>query len=301
MSERARCARFFSDALEMHHFFGLRRWDVLFYSNRNAFKGACFTNFSWIIAMMKYVLVFLLGALLSGSGVFAFMYYQTRSITTRSGTHEQSVMKESVTKRLDGLYRDMGDRLAAFAREVANDQLFSLRLLVENNPSAQEVTGKAGQFLKPMGFALLDIVDSTYTILSSAEFAASAGNSIAEKAALLSEAPVVIADRVMGREVLTLQALSSFRIAESIQFHAVGGIIIDEEWLASLAPQYGVKILLKKGSTVMGMEGIRTISEITGGTIIINDRKYAAASIPLPYAGGDEAPVLIALLVAHDR
>ncbi|MBN2036229.1 MAG: hypothetical protein JW768_05765 [Chitinispirillaceae bacterium] len=251
--------------------------------------------------MMRYVLVFLLGALLSGAGVYTFISYRATSSAALFKTNEQAVMKESVEKRMHELHRDIGARLAAFSREVATDQVFSLRLLAEKNPSAQEVTGKAVQFLKPMGFSLLDIVDSSYTILSSAEFTASAGNSMAEKALQLSESPVVIVDRVMGKEVITLQARHRFTIAESIPFHVCGGIIIDEEWLAGLAPHYGIRVLLKKGSTVMGMEGIRTISEITDGTIIINDKKYAAVSIPLPYAGDDEAPVLIALLLANDR
>jgi hypothetical protein len=122
------------------------------------------------------------------------------------------------------------------------------------------------------------------------------GNSVASKGELLSDEPVVLIDRIMGGEVLSFQAKCSFTIAESITFCAMGGVVIDEKWLKRLSPREGVTVLLKQGATVLGLNNVKTISEVKEGKVIINDKEYAAVEIPLPHAGSAEAPSLIAVL-----
>jgi hypothetical protein len=245
---------------------------------------------------MKYVLIFLLGFMLGGAGVYLFMSRQPKNVGTSVDTAELAVLKTSVEQRLKETTVDIKTRLSAFCKEVAGDQVFSLRLLVEANPTAPEVTNKATQFLKPMGFSLLEIADSGYTLISCGQFPASVGNSVASKGELLTGEPVVLADRVMGAEVLSFQAKCAFTIAESIPFYAMGGLVIDKEWLKRLSPREGVTVLLKQGATVLGLDNVKTISSVKEGKIIINDREYAAADIPLPHADGTEAPILIAVL-----
>jgi hypothetical protein len=245
---------------------------------------------------MKYVWVFLLGILLGGAGVYLFMPRQPKNVAACIDASELAVMKKSVEQRLKETTADIKTRLSAFCREVAGDQLFSLKLLVEGNPTAPEVTNKATQFLKPMGFSLLEIADSGYALISCGQFPASVGNSVASKGELLSDEPVVLTDRIMGGEVLSFQAKCSFTIAESITFCAMGGVVIDEKWLKRLSPREGVTVLLKQGATVLGLNNVKTISEVKEGKVIINDKEYAAAEIPLPHAQSAEAPSLIAVL-----
>jgi hypothetical protein len=201
--------------------------------------------------------------------------------------------KEEVSKRLRELSDDIGARLSAFASEVAGDQLFSLRLLAESNRSAPEVTAKAGQFIKPMGFSVLTILDSASFILSSGDFPASAGNSALQKAVLLADQPKFIVDHIMGKSVLTLQAKRTIRIVDSIPFFVLGGIVIDDTVLARISPREGVVVLLKQGSVVTGMPGVKTITDVKDEKIVINDKEYGAFQVPLPFAGEGEAPVFI--------
>ena len=245
---------------------------------------------------MKYVLIFLLGILVGGAGVYVFMPRQPKNVGASVDTSELAVLKTSVEQCLMETTADIQTRLSAFCKEVAGDQVFSLRLLVENNPTAPEVTNKATQFLKPMGFSLLEIADSGYRLISCGQFPASVGNSVASKGEILSDEPVVLTDRVMAGEVLSFQAKCSFTIAESINFYAMGGVVIDEKWLKRLSPREGVTVLLKQGATVLGLDNVKTISEVKEGKVIINDKEYAAVEIPLPHAQNEEAPSLIAVL-----
>lgn len=209
---------------------------------------------------------------------------------------ELAFCKEEVSKRLRELSDNIGARLSAFASEVAGDQLFSLRLLAENNRSAPEVTAKAGQFIKPMGFSVLTILDSASLILSSGDFPASAGNSALQKAALLGDEPKFIVDHISGKGVLTLQAKRAIRIVDSIPFYILGGIAIDDTVLARLSPREGVIVLLKQGGAIAGMPDVKTITEVKDDKIVINDKEYGAFQVPLPFAGGGEAPVLIVIV-----
>jgi hypothetical protein len=113
---------------------------------------------------------------------------------------ELSVCNQEVSKRFREMTDDVATRLSAFASEVAADQLFSLRLLAEGNRSAPEVTAKAGQFMSPMGFSVLTILDSASIIISSGDFPASTGNNALQKASLLTPEPKIIADQILGKK-----------------------------------------------------------------------------------------------------
>jgi len=238
----------------------------------------------------------IISALMAGAIPVCIMCNQPKPQTTVCSSGEVAVCAAEVSKRLAEISEDISTRLSAFAAEVASDQLFSLRLLAENNRSADEVAGKAGQFIKPMGFSLLTIIDSASDILSSGDFPASAGNSALQKAALLSGEPKVIVDQVRGKNVVTLQAKKSISIVDGIPFYALGGVVIDDAFLARLTSRRGVTVLLKQGNAVMGMEDVKTISDVTGGKIVINNKEYGAGRIDLPFAGEGDAPGLIVIV-----
>jgi len=186
----------------------------------------------------------------------------------------------------------LSDQLSAFSRVVAADREFSMKPLVENNRSAPEITEIASRFMEPMGLSMLEIADSQHVLLSCGQFPANAGTSTADKEALLNDKGVFIEDNVKGQKILTLQALIRFKILDA-GFYCTGGQVVDENFVSRMSPGNGIRLLLKQGQKVMGMENVESISDVKDSTIIINNKTYQAMSIALPFAGPGDAPVCI--------
>ena len=102
--------------------------------------------------MKKHLLPFCLGFIIAGFLVFLIMHHRSRQGSVVSAAGELISARQSVEKGLRDISQEIAGRLAAFGREIAADQLFALRLIAEDNPSAPEVAGKAGAFMRPMGF-----------------------------------------------------------------------------------------------------------------------------------------------------
>jgi hypothetical protein len=248
--------------------------------------------------MKKNTVVFIAGFILSGLIVFFVMRYQARQGSEVWAAGELMGVRQSVEKRLADLSQDITTRLAAFAEGAASDQLFALRLMAENNPSAPEVAGKAGEFMAPMGFAFLSIVDSSGTILSSGHFPSSRGDRMRDSAfSRLSDEPKLVEDlSAAGEKTLSLQARRPFVVADSITFFALGGAAVDDALLARLSPLPGVTVLLRRGGQVAGMDNVKTISEVKDGAVLINGARYPAFTIAPAYAGEGDAPELIVVM-----
>jgi len=243
---------------------------------------------------MKFIIP-ILTALLAGGGVFYYMYKQHIEQTQQWEIQELENTTQAVKERFNEISMEVEKRLHAFAQTVADDRSFSLKLLVDNDRSAQEVTDVAPRFMKPMGFSFLEITDASHIILSSGHFPASVGNSVMEKAGFLSDTPVVINDVFRGTPIMSLQARKRFTIVD-VPFYVQGGMAFDDSFMEKLSPREGVRVFLKHGNEMIGWDNIRSISEVNNNTIIINDKEYSAASLPLGYAGDDGAPVLIVVL-----
>ncbi|KMQ49674.1 hypothetical protein CHISP_3424 [Chitinispirillum alkaliphilum] len=226
------------------------------------------------------------------------VYYYFNSFQSDSTAHCREIELQSayqfVSHRIEQKKSEISTRLIHFAEAVAADREFSLTLLAHNDPSAPAVSRAALRFKKPMGFSVLEIADSASTILSSGHFPANAGNSAQSKAEQLGRTVSVVKDNIMGNEFLTLQARHDFTIAD-FPFKVMGGIVIDETFLNSLSPDTDVKLLLKNGNRVSGME-VRSISEIRDGIIILNDTEYHARSIPLNCSEGSTVCELIVVI-----
>jgi hypothetical protein len=186
----------------------------------------------------------------------------------------------------------LSDQLSAFSRVVAADREFSMKLLVENNRSAPEVTEAAPRFMEPMGLSMLEIADSQHVLLSCGQFPANTGTSVADKEALLNEKGVFIDDNVKGQKVLTLQANVRFKILDA-GFYCTGGLVVDENFVSRMSPGNGFRLLLKQGQKVMGMDNVESISDVKDSTIIINNKTYQAMSFALPFAGQGDPPSCI--------
>lgn len=204
-------------------------------------------------------------------------------------------MESMVQKQLDDLSSGIVGQLDAFAQTVAANRNFSLRILVENNPSSADITGMAVQFMQPMGFSALEIADKSAHILSCGHFPARSGSDCREKATALNATPELYTENIMGTAVLTLQAKSNFSIA-NIPFSVMGGVTLNRALLQRLAPRTDVTLLLKNGESYIGMDDIHAISAITNNTIIINDKKYLATSIMLPTGRPSEKQELLIVI-----
>jgi len=203
-----------------------------------------------------------------------------------------SAMKQVAQRFIHFQSGKLADQLAAFSKVVVADRDFSMKLLVENNRSAPEVTDFTLRYMEPMGFSLLEITDSQHVLLSCGQFPASAGTSIAEKAARLSDQAQFVNDMVKGQPALTLQMEKRFKILDSV-LYCSGGILVDERFIAALPLANGYKAIIRQGGVVIGSGAHESVSARTDSTITINDTTYRAATIALPFSGGGDTAVLV--------
>lgn len=194
------------------------------------------------------------------------------------------LMAESyVKKQLQLIENSIKTRLSAFATTIESDRNFSMKYFFENDRSSPDVVDIAGRYMKPMGFDVLKIVSGEAVIVSSGHFPASTGIGVSNQVRSVLSKPIIVDENTMGKEILTFQAKKEFRIADSL-FYCVGGIEIDQQFFEELTPMNNVKVFMKHGNEYIGMDGIRSISEIKDNKLIVNDKEYLAASIPVDCA-----------------
>jgi len=200
-----------------------------------------------------------------------------------------------VESRLGEIFTSLEEQVKRFAATVGVDRDFSMKLLVERDRSAAEVTDVAATFMGPMGLSILQIVDSQETILSSGHFPASAGNSLEEKLGSMTKNPSFLYENIGSESKLTLQSRVSFAI-EGLPLEAVGGLRVDNRFLLSLCPLKESILLLKTGTSYAGSITVNSISEVKDRTIIVNDKAYMVDSIALPFSGEGAPPNLLVLV-----
>jgi hypothetical protein len=206
---------------------------------------------------------------------------------------ELAFVKQAVEQQINSQMDCIARQIAGFSAVVAGDRDFSMKLIVEKEKSAPEVTEIAQRYLAPMALSILSITDSQYVLLSCGHFPANAG-SVFESASILGDKPAFIMDNVKGATVLTLQSKVRFKILDAV-FFACGGMTADKDFLARLTCWPGYSILIKQGTTVLGMEKVESISDIKDSTILLNNVRYPVAAIALPFAGTGDAPLCIVM------
>jgi hypothetical protein len=204
--------------------------------------------------------------------------------------------RQAMEREIADMSQQLVERLSAFGAVVSKDRDFSMKLLVEHDSSAPEVTEIASRYMTAMGLQVLDVTNDRYTVLSSGHFPARAGVSAAGKAERVGPEAVFLVDDLKGMPVLTLQAKTEFRCA-GVPFYCMGGIVADSAFLRRLTPRNGVRVLLKRGSSVTGLDSVTTMSEIKDSAILINDKRYLAASLPLRTAENDMETTEIIIVV----
>lgn len=245
---------------------------------------------------MRAVLTHAAAILAGAAMMFAISKGRVTQLHRKHGAVRLVDARQTTGKCLQDYQARLSRRLRAFAAQVAADRGFSMKLLVEQQRSASEVSEIASRFMGPMGFSLLEVTDSSFRLLSSGHFPASVGKSAARKAEMLEEQPVFVMDNIRGRKVLTLQSRIDFTIAERT-FWCLGGVEVDESFLNSLTPASVSNLLLQKDGELIGGDGIETMSPLSDNEVIINDTPFQADTLRLSYRGEDgDAPVLYLLL-----
>jgi hypothetical protein len=209
--------------------------------------------------------------------------------------------RAAVEKGLDDQSSRLSRQLEAFGEFVANDRDLAIKLIVERDRSAPEVSRIASRYMAAMDLDLLEVADSAYTLLSSGHFPASAGNSVAEKAAQITPQAAFVYDNVKGQEMLTLQARFDFAVGGEARLTCMGGFIVDSSFVSHLSPRDGLRLLFRAGDLTVGMDSIEAMSGMSDNTIIINDTTYLGTKLRLRYAGEGDAPELMLIAAQPPR
>jgi hypothetical protein len=245
---------------------------------------------------MKIGFVYMLiGALISGSAIYYVMKKQNTDELQSIKIQKLHIAESAVKSRLKTIESKLTDQLTAFSEAVSVDKNFSMKMFVENDLSSPDIVDIAGRYLKAMDFSVLEVTDSSGTFVSSGHFPANSGQNISEQIAALSSRPIAIKENIMGNQVLTLQSKKTFEIAD-FRFSAIGGYEINSKLLKELSPWDEVTVLLQKGNDYIGMNDIRSISEIKDNSIIINDKEYYATRIPFSSANEQSELSLLVII-----
>ncbi|MFW6254576.1 MAG: hypothetical protein ACOC41_06580, partial [Chitinivibrionales bacterium] len=127
----------------------------------------------------------------------------------------------------------INDQLRGFASVVALDRDFAMKLIVERDTSATEVTEIAERYMPPMDFSVLEITTAGGLVLSSGHFPGQAGNITDEQVAILDSIAAFTTDNIKGRDVLTFQKRVGFEAAGT-QFFCSGGLIADSSFVSMI-------------------------------------------------------------------
>ena len=107
---------------------------------------------------MKIVLSVLISIIVTAGLMFFLMNLRISKIKNAADLDELLVAEQTVQKRFEELSLQIASQLEAFSEVIASYKDFSLKILVENDRSSPVVTEMASQFLRPMGFSVLEIM-----------------------------------------------------------------------------------------------------------------------------------------------
>jgi hypothetical protein len=241
--------------------------------------------------LMKCVVVMIIGAMLS---FFVFNGNVAKN-QQRFALSELARCKVAIQQHLAQEGGRIVRQLNGFSRAVSANQDFSMKLVVDKDRSAPVVSEIALQYMEPMDLSLLEVVDSSQVLLSCGQFPGANGKTVSPAIAQLDTQAAFLFDDLRGEQVFTHQARVRFSIAETPVF-AVGGTVVDQDFLARLAPTDQVRLIVKRGTFVLGTCSVQSMSDLRDNTIIVNDTSYLATSLTLPYSGIDDPPLLYILI-----
>lgn len=192
---------------------------------------------------------------------------------------EVSLNAAGTAKSFKSLSGRVEKQLSAFGRIVSDDMDFAMKLSIDGDISAPEISEFALQYMGPMGFSFLEIVDSSYVILSSGHFPSSNGNVAMDHQEMPENRAIIRQKDLKGEKHTALLMKVPFNCA-GIKLFAVGGIKLTNDLLAAFSPNSSSQVIIKNGDQIVGLD-VKTISELKDHKIIINDKTYYASSTTL--------------------
>lgn len=200
-------------------------------------------------------------------------------------------VSQNIEKRIADISHKMFLQNKGFCETVSDDRDFSMKLLVEKDFSASEVTDISINYMKAMNFSFLEICDENNIIISSGHFSANIGNK-SQNCKNMDNKSVFVFDKIKGQDVISFQVKNVFFCADK-KLQTVGGLLVDFNFISHLKPYDGIIVLFKLGQEIIGMDDIETMSDIKNNRIIINDKIWIATSLNLSSSEEGINPELI--------
>ena len=140
----------------------------------------------------------------------------------------------------------IADRLTSLESALVNDNRFRLAAVAGVEPEREYLLDYAGTAMRLTGLSMLQIQDADGRILSSGHFRNEHGRLESGLASALTDARDValVATRSADREFLALARSESFVISGR-PFTIVGGVAVDEAFLARLARDRAIVVSLQ--------------------------------------------------------
>ena len=178
----------------------------------------------------------------------ALLAFGLRQEMTRRLTNEYQLRVDTVVQiireDLDRESATIDDRLASLENALVNDNRFRSAAVAGVESEREYVLDYAGTAMRLTGLSMLQIQDGEGRIISSGHFRNEHGRVEADLASALSTAPVaLVTTRAPEREFLALARVKSFGIADR-RFSIIGGIAVDEAFLARLARDRAIVVSL---------------------------------------------------------
>lgn len=235
---------------------------------------------------LKYVFIVIVSIALTIT-VFAG---KIKPLYKESAINEVSFNTLGASKSFSAFTTKLEKQVKSLGQIISDDMDFAMKLSIDGDISAPEISEFALKYMDAMGFSFLEVIDTSYTILSSGHFPSSNGNIAMDLKDLPENSAVILRKELKGEKYQALLIKIPFNCA-GIKLFAVGGVIIDDAFLNNLSPNSKTTVLMKIGDEIIGMN-VSTISEINDHKIIINDSTYFASSTSLSIV---ESPELIVI------
>jgi signal transduction histidine kinase len=178
----------------------------------------------------------------------ALLAFGLRQEMSRRLANEYQVRIDAVVQvireDLDRESAGITERLASLENALQNDNRFRSAAVAGVESEREYLLDYAGTAMRLTGLSMLQIQDSERRIISSGHFRNEHGRVEAGLSSALATAPVaLVTARVPEREFIALARARSFTIADR-RFSLIGGVAIDEVFLARLARDRAIVVSL---------------------------------------------------------
>ncbi len=219
-----------------------------------------------------------------------------REMVTRL-SHEYQLRVDQVVEIIrEDLAREsagIADRLASLESALVNDNRFRLAAVAGIEAERAYLLDYAGTAMRLTGLSMLQVQDGDGTIISSGHFRNEHGRVEAGLAAALADAqgPAFVTRRSTEREFLALARVRAFRIGDR-PFTIVGGLAVDESFLARLARDRAIVVSLEYPGGRLATVGSPASSPSPGTADAADDGVVGELQFPVIRTGEGQLEVV---------